>query len=367
MDPVLDGKLRHEGDRYEVCFERHFDAPVERMWAAISEPALMEGWLGGPVDKIELAEGGNVVIQIHPKGPATVYGKITRFEPLKVLELTWDVPAWRQIPDFFGSVMRWEVRPDATGSTFSLTHSLREDTLWHVYAMLGAWHLHLDQMPATLAGSPIPSFGEEDFFAMRDRYSDLIGPLAPISREYEHMVLPVPGVWVIDTMHSNLTFECRHLMMTPLRGWFTEFSGDFHVAEVPEESWVEVNIDAPSLRMASQIIEDAVKGEHYMQADQFKTLHFKSTRARHVEANLWQVAGDLTVKDTTREVVLDATFEGVLPTPPHFGGRAKMGFTATTEFDRRDFGLEANVPVPGGGWLVGNRVVLHLSAEAALW
>jgi len=174
----LDGTVRTTGGRHDVHFERHFDAPLERLWAAVSEPELLEGWLGGPVDELELAEGGNVVIQIHPKGPATVYEKVIRVEPLKVLELTWDVPAWRNVPDFFGTTMRWEVRSDDGGSKLLLTHSLPADTAWHVHAMLGAWHLHLDSLPATLAGEPIPPFAEQDFFDMREKYAELIGPLA---------------------------------------------------------------------------------------------------------------------------------------------------------------------------------------------
>jgi polyisoprenoid-binding protein YceI len=189
---------------------------------------------------------------------------------------------------------------------------------------------------------------------------------APIVREYEHLFLPVPGVWAIDPGHSILAFDCRHMMLTPLRGWFASFAGDFHIAETPEESWVEVTIDADSLQMPNPVAMAAVKGEHYLETDKFSTLHFRSTRVRHVEANLWQVAGDLTIKDCTREVILDASFEGTLPTPPMMEGRAKMAFEARTEFDRRDFGLDSNIPLPGGGWLVGNRVGLTLDVEANL-
>ncbi len=190
--------------------------------------------------------------------------------------------------------------------------------------------------------------------------------VAPIMREFEHLALPVPGVWTIDPGHSILAFDCRHMMLTRLRGWFATFSGDLHIAEKPEESWVEVTIDADSLQMPNPVAMAAVKGEHYLQADKFSTLHFRSTRVKWVEASLWQVAGDLTIKDCSREVILDASFEGVLPSPPMFGGRAKMAFEARTEFDRRDFGLDSNIPLPGGGWLVGNRVGLTLDVEANL-
>ena len=189
---------------------------------------------------------------------------------------------------------------------------------------------------------------------------------APIVREFEHLFLPVPGLWTIDPGHSILAFDCRHMMLNRLRGWFASFSGDFHIAETPEDSRVEVTIDADSIQMPNPIAVAALKGEHYLETDKFSTLRFLSTRVRHVEANLWQVAGDLTIKDSTREVILDASFEGVLPSPPMFGGRAKMAFEARTEFDRRDFGLDSNIPLPGGGWLVGNRVGLTLDVEANL-
>jgi hypothetical protein len=68
-------------------------------------------------------------------------------------------------------------RPDGDGSKLILIHSLPGDTAWHVHAMLGAWHLHLDALPATLAGEPIPRFVEQDFFNMRDKYAELIGPV----------------------------------------------------------------------------------------------------------------------------------------------------------------------------------------------
>ncbi len=182
----------------------------------------------------------------------------------------------------------------------------------------------------------------------------------PIVREWVHLIIPVPGVWTIDPGHSILAFDCRHMMLTRLRGWFASFSGDLHIAEEPEESWVEVTINADSLQMPNPIAMAAVKGEHYLQADKF------SSRVKHVGASLWQVTGNLTVKDCSREVTLDANFEGVLPSPPMFGGQAKMAFAARTEFDRRDFGMDANIPLPGGGWLVGNRVGLSLDVEANL-
>ena len=188
----------------------------------------------------------------------------------------------------------------------------------------------------------------------------------PIVREVNGLTLPVPGAWEIDAGHSILAFDCGHMALTRLRGWFTAFSGEFHIAEQPEESWVEVTIDADSIAMPNPAAVAGLKSENFLEVEKFKTLHFRSTGVRHVDGDLWQVAGDLTIKDTTREVVLDAVFGGALTLPPMVGGARKMGFEATTSFDRRDFGLEWNVPLAGGRVLVGNRVDLRLDVEAVL-
>jgi polyisoprenoid-binding protein YceI len=189
---------------------------------------------------------------------------------------------------------------------------------------------------------------------------------APILREVEGRLLPVPGVWAIDARHSILAFECGHMALTRLRGWFTSFSGEFHIAEKPEDSRVEVTIDADSIQMPNPAAVAGLQSENFLEIEKYKTLRFVSTRARHIDGSLWQVTGDLTIKDTTREVVLDAEFGGAVTLPPQVGGATKLGFEATTNFDRRDFGLNWNVPLAGGRLLVGNRVDLRLDVEAVL-
>jgi polyisoprenoid-binding protein YceI len=189
---------------------------------------------------------------------------------------------------------------------------------------------------------------------------------APIVREVDGRLLPVPGVWAIDAGHSILAFECGHMALTRLRGWFTSFSGEFQIAEKPEDSRVEVTIDADSIQMPNPAAVAGLQSENFLEVEKYKTLHFISTRTRHVDGDLWQVTGDLTIKDTTLEVALDATYGGAVTLPPQVGGASKLGFEATTSFDRRDFGLNWNVPLAGGRLLVGNRVDLRLDIEAVL-
>ena len=187
-----------------------------------------------------------------------------------------------------------------------------------------------------------------------------------ILREVDGRMLPVAGDWAIDPGHSILAFECGHMSLTRLRGWFSEFSGVFHISEKPEDSSVEVTIDTDSVTMPNPAAVAGLKSENFLTVEKFKAITFKSTGVRHVDGDEWEVKGDLTVKDVTREVVLDATFGGALTLPEQVGGASKLGFVATTTFDRRDFGLEWNVPLPGGAVLVGNRVDLRLDVEAVL-
>lgn len=183
-------------------------------------------------------------------------------------------------------------------------------------------------------------------------------------RELDGQLLPVPGVWVIDSGHSSLAFEARHMVVTRMRGRFRSFSGEFHIEEEPEQSWVEVSIDAASLDTTNDAADESLKGEKFLDVSQFPGLHYRSTEIHHVEGPRWQVDGTLTIKDISRPITLDATFEGAVA-----GGRvarAKLAFVARGEFDRRDYGMDFNLAVPSGGWVVGNRVRLELDVEANL-
>ena len=185
-----------------------------------------------------------------------------------------------------------------------------------------------------------------------------------ISRMFGAELIPAAGVWKINSDHATLTFACGHMTLTKLRGTFDSFEGEFHIAESPEDSSVEVTIDADSLEMASEVVVLGVKGADFMNVEKFPTLGFKSTSVRHVDKDLWEVRGDLTIRDVTQEIVLDARLGGVVAVPPMVGSKAMLGFEARGEFDRRDFVMETNMRLPGGGWIVGNRVELLLDVEA---
>jgi uncharacterized protein YndB with AHSA1/START domain len=184
VDQKLDGVIRRTADDNEVHFERHLDAPVEKVWPFVADPNELAKWMGGPVDKLELSEGGAVVIQIAPQFKATVHGKVLEYERNRLLYFTWEVPAWGKTPDLLGTRMRWEVEADGDGTRFLLTHAVPYGN-GREHLLTAAWHLHLDQLEQLVAGNdrhyriegPVihdltMGYLEDDYARRRDEYEE---------------------------------------------------------------------------------------------------------------------------------------------------------------------------------------------------
>jgi polyisoprenoid-binding protein YceI len=175
---------------------------------------------------------------------------------------------------------------------------------------------------------------------------------------------PVPGVWDIDPGHSSLAFEARHMVVTRMRGRFRSFAGQLHIDNQLEHSWVEVWIEAASLDTTNEAADESLRGDKFLDAERFPTVRYRSTEIHQLEGNRWQVEGILIIRGASRPITLDVTFEGAVPAGRV--ARAKAAFVARGEFDRRDYGMDFNIPVASGGWVVGNRVRLELDVEANL-
>jgi polyisoprenoid-binding protein YceI len=187
---------------------------------------------------------------------------------------------------------------------------------------------------------------------------------AAATRVIDGAVVPVAGDWVIDGKHSSVAFETRHFVVTRMRGRFRQSSGTIHIAEVPEESRVDVVVAAGSIDTIHDKADEHLRSDMFLDVDRFPTIEFHSTGVRR-NGDRWAVAGDLTIREVTRPVTLDAEFNGALPAGKV--ARAKLGFTATTEIDRRDFGITTNFPTPGAeGVVVGNEVGITIDVEADL-
>jgi polyisoprenoid-binding protein YceI len=186
-------------------------------------------------------------------------------------------------------------------------------------------------------------------------------PKGAQTRVHRGTVVPVTGTYDLDTAHTTVEFVARHLMITKVRGRFGSFSGVVHIAEVPEESSVEVTIDAASVDTNQSQRDDHLRSPDFLHVEQHPTLSFTSTSVELRDDGHWAVAGDLTITGTTRPVVLDVEFEGANATP---WGTNAVAFSATTEIDREDFGLTYNQALESGGVLVGKKVRIEINVEA---
>ena len=161
--------------------------------------------------------------------------------------------------------------------------------------------------------------------------------------------------WDIDSTHSQATFAVRHLMVATVRGEFGKMSGTVQY-DGKDLSTLKANatIDVASVSTREQKRDDHLRSADFFDAAQYPTITFVSKRVQPVGAGKFKLIGDLTMKGVTKEVTLDV--EG--PTPPVKGsrGETRVGATATTTINRKDFGVSWNRALDGGGVVVSDEV-----------
>ena len=169
-----------------------------------------------------------------------------------------------------------------------------------------------------------------------------------------------PGTWNVDQAHSAISFSARHLMISKVRGRFESFSGTITVAEDPLHSSVNAVADTKSVTTGDESRDVHLRSADFFDVDAYPELSFVSTGIEQ-DGDDFRLAGLLTVKDITKPVVFDLEFDGVSTDP---WGNTKAGFSAVTEINRKDFGLEWNVALEAGGVLVGDKVKIQLDIQA---
>jgi len=172
----------------------------------------------------------------------------------------------------------------------------------------------------------------------------------------------VTGSWQIDPTHSDVSFSVRHMMVSKVKGRFGAFSGTIVTTENPLESTVTAEIDASSIDTNSEQRDNHIRSADFFEVEKYPTITFTSTS---VEPNGddYLVRGDLSIKGNTRTVPLKLELNGF--GPDAFGG-TRAGFTATTEISRKEFGVDIDMPMDGGGVVVGDKITITLEIEAVL-
>ena len=172
----------------------------------------------------------------------------------------------------------------------------------------------------------------------------------------------VAGTWNIDPTHSEVGFVVRHVMVSKVKGVFSKFDGVITVDEDPLRSRVEATIDASSIDTREPQRDAHLRSSDFFDVETHPEIRFVST-AVAPDGDDFTVTGDLTIHGVTRQVALSLEFNGVAPDP--WGG-LRAGFSASTEISRADFGIVFNIPLDGGGVVVGDKIKIYLEIEAVL-
>ena len=169
------------------------------------------------------------------------------------------------------------------------------------------------------------------------------------------------STWTIDQAHTQADFTAKHMMITKVRGSFDGASGTIEFDEDdPTNSSVEVTLDARTLTTGQEQRDAHLRSGDFLDTEKYPHITFRSTKIEK-RGDRYAITGDLTIRDVTKPVVLEAEFLGIVQNMQ--GGR-HAGFTASTKIDREAWGLTWNVGLETGGWLVGKEVTISVDAAA---
>jgi polyisoprenoid-binding protein YceI len=181
------------------------------------------------------------------------------------------------------------------------------------------------------------------------------------TRDWNGLTIPAPGVYDLDQAHKRVGFVARHLMVSKVRGSFAEATATITVAEDPLQSSVVATIQAASIATGQPDRDNHLRSADFLDAENAPTLEFRSSAVKSHSGNEFVLAGELTIRGTTRPVELEVEFEGAGRSPY---GQEVFGFSASTEIDREEFGLTWNVALETGGVMVSKKIKIEIEGEA---
>ena len=169
------------------------------------------------------------------------------------------------------------------------------------------------------------------------------------------------STWNLDTAHTVVSFTARHMMITKVRGIFAGVTGTIELDETDlTKSSVAVAIPAASIDTGMEPRDNHLRWADFLDAEQFPTLTFRSTKIER-KGDRYAITGDLAIRGTTRPVVLEAEYLGIVT---NMQGVRHAGFEATTKIRRSEWGLTWNVGLEAGGWLVSDEISIDLEVAA---
>ena len=167
--------------------------------------------------------------------------------------------------------------------------------------------------------------------------------------------------WTIDNAHSQIQFAVRHMMISNVHGGFEKFSGTIDFDEKnPVCSLLSVQIEGASLNAKEPKRDEHLRSADFFNVAQYPHMTYMGKTMQQADATHGRIIGDLTIRDVTREVVLDVEYAGQAKSP---WGTVSAGFNAQTKINRKDFDLNWNKALETGGVLVGDEIKIDIDLE----
>lgn len=177
----------------------------------------------------------------------------------------------------------------------------------------------------------------------------------------ETVTLPEAGTWTMDPAHSTIQFVARHLVVTKVRGRFSDYEGTLTVDPDPLKSKFHLEINTDSIDTGQEDRDAHLRTNDFFEVTKYPKITFDTTSIRRISDEEYEVTGDLTIKSTTKPVTVNLEYNGVTTDP--WGG-TRAGFSATTEINRHDFGVTFNGLLETGGAIVSDKIKIEIEAEA---
>lgn len=175
------------------------------------------------------------------------------------------------------------------------------------------------------------------------------------------MTITAQTSWGIDAVHSEIGFKVRHLVISHTSGKFDRFEASvISSADDFTDAAISFSADIDSINTGNEQRDGHLKSDDFFNAAQFPKLTFKSTSFKKVDGSEYKLAGDLTIRDITKNVTLSVDFGGVITDP---WGNVKAGFEATGKINRKDFNLKWDAFTEAGGAVVSDEIKLQLHIE----
>ena len=167
--------------------------------------------------------------------------------------------------------------------------------------------------------------------------------------------------WKLDTAHTEVNFSAKHMMITTVRGKFGQVEGEIDLDEAePTRSTGQIRLAAASLWTGMDQRDQHLRSADFFDAERHPWI-VATVRSIESSGDAYRVTADVTIREVTRPVVLDAEFLGVVDGMR--GGR-HAGFHLRGTIDREAWGLNWNVALEKGGWLVGKTITLDIDVAA---